>query len=225
MHRGDYRGSASHVPLHVLHACSRLQGNASGIKGDALSDKTKVVFRVIRISLVSQDDELRGFIGALRHPHECAHPHFAHVGVVEGLESQAVFLGHRAGHLGHGCRRHRVCRFVDHVSGDHRGLGNRLTLQHTAANGISPLFIKFGDGKFFEFTVGIVAVRVIPVKLVEAEHRPLGDGLPRLLGRQPANPRAVSDGNGLADATSPEEAQRLRRNPANNLVVESLLRA
>src|SRR3546814_2657936 len=39
LHRAHDSGRAAHVPLHVLHARGRLDGNTAGVEGHALADK------------------------------------------------------------------------------------------------------------------------------------------------------------------------------------------
>ena len=74
-HGTDHGGGTGHVVLHLVHVVGGLDGDAAGVKGDALADEAEDggVRRRRRWRFKAQDDE-RGRLGrALRDGGECTH--------------------------------------------------------------------------------------------------------------------------------------------------------
>ncbi len=76
-HGGDHGSGAGHVVLHLVHVLGGLNGDATGVEGNAFSDEPEHWTIGLRVARFVADDDQRGwFSGALRDGGERAHFQF-----------------------------------------------------------------------------------------------------------------------------------------------------
>ena len=177
LHGGDHRCAPGHITLHGLHAAGGFQRNPAGVKGDSLADEAQVVLRVGGVAVITQDDELGRFVGALGDAHERAHAHLLHLRVFQNLYLETLLFRHFLGRLRHAGRCHVIGRLVDHVTGDDGRPGHRGTQLDPGFDGLGPGFVQLNHRQFPKLGGGIFLIGQIGPKLVETQVGSLGDGL------------------------------------------------
>src|SRR5438067_11410146 len=95
-----------------MHVVGGLDRDSAGVEGDALPDKADVVALRGLAAAVTQDDEARLLVAALRDGEVTAHAQRATARAIEDLDRKAGLLRERASLVREQGRRHLVRRFV-----------------------------------------------------------------------------------------------------------------
>ena len=101
----QHAGRATHVKLHLVHFRRRLDGDAAGVKSNALAYQHHRRLRLGR-AVIAQHDESQRLVGALGHCHERAHAKLAHLTGPQHLAFDLRQLCQRLGGLG---QQHWCC--------------------------------------------------------------------------------------------------------------------
>ena len=122
---GDGAGTA-HVPLHVFHAASGLQRNATGIEGDTLADQRdrRLVLRAVH---PAHDQELRLALAALADSQQDVHAELLHFRLAQHLDLHAE-LGELPGAAGELDGVKHIGRLAHEVAGKEDGVDGGLKL-------------------------------------------------------------------------------------------------
>ena len=130
-HGSDHGGAAGHVVLHLLHALGGLDGDAAGVKGNALANQSENRLRWCPFRLIGHNDERRRLCRSLGDGPECAHLLFVQFVCAEYLALDAGFLAHLCCPFAKDRRSHLVAGLID------QGAGKVLRFAENDAFGVS----------------------------------------------------------------------------------------
>ena len=172
-HGSDHGGGTGHVVLHLVHVIRGLDGDSSGVEGDAFADEAEdgAVGRGVG-GLVAHDDEGGRFGGALGYGGEGSHLELEDFVDGVDLALEAEFGGHGGGAAAEFGGGEDVAGLVDEGAGEVLGLGEDDAVVEGALDFRGGRGVQDGGGGDAE----VLAVGAVEVDVEVGDEGAFGEG-------------------------------------------------
>ena len=190
LHETDDTGRSSHVAFHILHPGCGFDRNAAGVETNALADESdRLRFGLGTVlgafpAAPAHDDGAALASRPLPNPEKRAHAEFAHCGIIEDRNLDAVLLK-RQGAIGELFRIEDVRRFVDKRAGSQHSGRHRLP----SFGGLADAGRLLDGNQDMGAALRLLVIFLLGLILIEAvipqphTSREVGSRVCRLLGR------------------------------------------